>query len=733
MLSRAAGALGATPTTCFEDVLSQLGKIHSQEMEAMKKKYEAELKELRQEVLHLQNQVRSQRVSMRQNMPLALEDLDKAEQIRQKGKAEHLKEDTLADIELNVGNESGFNIIPGWLKSLKSDGGFQIDCLEKYNYTSRPKEDKSTISGVAEAASRRGCVILPSSTFRLAWDVFGLVLISYDLLTIPFNQAFRPDPNVFVKIVDWLTLLFWTADMAQGFFLGYYDQGEVVTDNLQIVKAYLKSWFVIDVVVVVPEWFVIFMPTGGGADDGSSSVGELGKFAKIARFARVLRLLRLLKMKKLLETLVDRIESEYSFILFNLVQLLCFVLVLNHVIACVWFLIGRLTKGDGQQNWIDMGNVVGDTPYLYATSLHWSLTQFTPASMDISAKNIWERLFSVATLLFAMLVFSSIVASITTSMTALRNLQGNEMRQFWLLRRYLRQRSIPKALSDRIIKFLEHRSNSLSKLVQRDRVPVLGGLSEALQDELMHEMHSPELAAHPLFLHLNVGMPAVMHRLCRLALKMQCFAEQEIVFSAGDEAKKMFFVKNGSFEYMVLATHSTISLENKEWISEAVLWTSWRHSGNLLSVTEGELLAVDPLQFMSVMSVHPKPWHFAVTYAKKFVELLNKEDIELTDIFEDKGFYTTIMATCNKEAHNVDTTTGTSSDSLKEDVHEGGNGSTSPNAVTPEPVGKDSGEETSGTEPLKAGNSQSATLPAKGWLPFCLPGFVSRAATASRG
>merc|ERR1719394_2240513 len=75
--------------------------------------------------------------------------------------------------------------------------------------------------------------------------------------------------------------------------------------------------------------------------------------------------------------------------------------------------------------------------------------------MDISARNLWERLFSVMVLLFAMLVFSSIVASITSAMTALRNLQGNEMRQFWLLRRYLRQRSIRPGLANRIIKFQE--------------------------------------------------------------------------------------------------------------------------------------------------------------------------------------------------------------------------------------------------------------------------------------
>merc|ERR1712012_455507 len=293
-------------------------------------------------------------------------------------------------------------------------------------------------------------------------------------------------------------------------------------------------------------------------------------------------------------------------------------------------------------------------PYLYATSLHWSLTQFTPASMEISARNIFERLYSVCVLLFAMLVFSSIVASITTSMTALRNLQGNEMRQFWLLRRYLRQRNIPKSLSDRIIKFLEHRSNIQGKLVQRDKVPVLGGLSEALHNELMHEMYSPELAAHPFFDALKASMPAVMHRLCRVALKLHCYAEKEVAFSAGDEAKKMYFIKTGALEYAQLNNPIGFDLQNKEWLSEAVLFTNWRHRGNLLAMTESELLSVDPEQFMTVMSVHPKPWHYAVFYARKFIQLLNSSLSELTDVVREETFYEGLMQVCKNVAGQED-------------------------------------------------------------------------------
>merc|ERR1719223_1033147 len=106
------------------------------------------------------------------------------------------------------------------------------------------------------------------------------------------------------------------------------------------------------------------------------------------------------------------------------------------------------------RNWIEVARVEDTTlMYKYTTSLHWSLTQFTPASMDVSARNVFERVFSIIVLFFAMVAFSSIVGSITGSMTSLRNLKNEEMKQFWLLRRYLRQRNIKKDLSERIFKY----------------------------------------------------------------------------------------------------------------------------------------------------------------------------------------------------------------------------------------------------------------------------------------
>lgn len=108
----------------------------------------------------------------------------------------------------------------------------------------------------------------------------------------------------------------------------------------RIVPNYLKTWFVVDLVVIGPEWFTSFSPDGFGLD----GVG-IGRILRLGRAMRVLRLLRLLKLRRIVDALLELVESEYTFTVINLLKLLFVVLVLNHVIACVWCLLSTWWGG----------------------------------------------------------------------------------------------------------------------------------------------------------------------------------------------------------------------------------------------------------------------------------------------------------------------------------------------------------------------------------------------------
>merc|ERR1719326_972496 len=100
-------------------------------------------------------------------------------------------------------------------------------------------------------------------------------------------------------------------------------------------------------------------------------------------------------------------------------------MIVNHIIACGWYMIG--SSVDDVNTWVNFYEVLDRSiGFQYTTSLHWSLTQFTPASMEISARNTAERVYTVCVLMFAMVTFSSFISSITNATTQLRKLDAED-------------------------------------------------------------------------------------------------------------------------------------------------------------------------------------------------------------------------------------------------------------------------------------------------------------------
>eukprot|EP00438_Fugacium_kawagutii_P010359 Skav231989 [mRNA] locus=scaffold719:293982:302173:- [translate_table: standard] len=178
----------------------------------------------------------------------------------------------------------------------------------------------------------------------------------------------------------------------------------------------------------------------------------------------------------------DFIDSEYLFIVMD---------ILRHQgkddnwLQQTGYRMGKDEDGNAIYNQVLEGTVV----WQYLTALHWSLTQFTPAGMDVFARNVGERIMSVIVLGFAVIIFSSVLASVSASMTALRNLQGDTKKQFWLLRRYLTKKKVTQLSRVRIIKFLEHVTMLQAKTVKMGDVKLLKRLSKPLTELLAYEMH----------------------------------------------------------------------------------------------------------------------------------------------------------------------------------------------------------------------------------------------------
>lgn len=179
------------------------------------------------------------------------------------------------------------------------------------------------------------------------------ILTPSDISTLPSRPA---EFAMFItnRCVD----VFFLMDMGINFFMAYQEPGFKggmwVTQRAKIRRNYLRTWFTLDFVSVIP--FDMLTRTGGeGSDDLS-----------VLRVARIVRLLRLVKLLRILRAsrIIARWQSfvGLSFAQLTMCKFFISTIFLVHFMACAWCYLGLNWVGtegetlEWERSWIDYYN-----------------------------------------------------------------------------------------------------------------------------------------------------------------------------------------------------------------------------------------------------------------------------------------------------------------------------------------------------------------------------------------
>lgn len=93
------------------------------------------------------------------------------------------------------------------------------------------------------------------------------------------------------KIANWIIDILFFIDIILIFNSAVYDDNlDLISERCEITKLYLKSWFAIDLVAIVP--FDLFVANNGEA-------ANLLRFARLGKITKMLKLLKLMRLMKL--------------------------------------------------------------------------------------------------------------------------------------------------------------------------------------------------------------------------------------------------------------------------------------------------------------------------------------------------------------------------------------------------------------------------------------------------
>jgi len=505
---------------------------------------------------------------------------------------------------------------------------------------------------IEEFVSTKKLVVDPSSEVRLAWDILGIPILSWDLITIPlgvFTLGSLGD-DIFSGM-GWVTLIYWTIDLPFTFLTGYFDsEGTLIMDVKAIAKHYMHGFFGLDICIILADWLSVIMELVGGGGGGLLSNVAVLRVFRITRFAR---LMRLRKLKAKIQTIEDGINSEWVLVIMNLCGKVFSIILINHYVCCLWYLIGTTESLEvPERRWVSSFPLFlndregpklidGLWHYQYFTSLHWAIAQFTPGPHPVQPQNSAERVFAIFVLLFGLVVFSSFIAGVTQARMQLNKMMSKLDRDMWMLRKFCRQYGVSRELSIRMKRYIDLVIVPNYHKLNVPDVVLIPKLSAHLRSKLNSELLSQIVCIHPFLGHVRGNYDAVMDAVCNGVVESMSLARGDVAFGSGQVARGMFIVTDGLLDYIPVAdSESGMQVVKKgRWVAEATLWTKWVHQGQLQAGLESKAHVVDSAKLRVEVLKNGLVMPFVRKYGVEFIRRLNilAEETEgmVTDLHDD--------------------------------------------------------------------------------------------------
>jgi CRP-like cAMP-binding protein len=133
-----------------------------------------------------------------------------------------------------------------------------------------------------------------------------------------------------------------------------------------------------------------------------------------------------------------------------------------------------------------------------------------------------------------------------------------------------------------------------------------------------------------------------MSHVCHEAVSVAEVSNGDPIFHAGEKPKKpsMYFLIDGELKYVAMDGRTEFLVPGTS-ISEAVLWTTWRHLGVLVAISEARLTLLDATNFAQIVqrfafmafSKETNPRVYAVRFVEKLNALQKDHECQVDDLF----------------------------------------------------------------------------------------------------
>lgn len=378
----------------------------------------------------------------------------------------------------------------------------------------------------------------PGSPFMRRWDVTMMLMMLFTALVTPYEVAFMDGGTVdFLFVLNRLVDLLFLIDLGINFLAPYQgsgkDDGQWVHDGRKIAQHYLRTWFTIDVVSLLPYDIVGMLVESDDVD-----VSQL-KVVRIVRLFRLLKLFRVLRASRIMkrwETLVDLNYKIISLVKFALIM--CFV---AHWMACGWALTGSMSSMcdlcdvvllsaeeflvccPQTGSWMTSELSVTTGGDRYAASLYWAvMTLSTIGYGDLTAMNVTEQVVAVVAMLCGASLWAYVVGNVCGVVASLdvRTLQFRQTMDD--LNYFMADKRLPVDLQRRLREYF-HQARHMHQT--GNYVTLFGKMSPKLRGDVALTTNATWISKVPYFRHIRDDCLSAI----AVTLRAMVYAPNEII------------------------------------------------------------------------------------------------------------------------------------------------------------------------------------------------------------